>query len=254
MSWLNSNACIQFCLALIKRARYSVINVIGDVFPRYVSRQSFSQSGEDMIIDFALKAMRIENPSYLDIGANHPCIFNNTYYFYNLKGYGVTVEPDPALSALLKRKRPKDITLNIGVSTGLHERLPLYVMSNPTLNTFSESEALRYGETGSYKIQRVIDVELLPISEIFMKYFDDNSPDILSIDVEGMDYEIIKSIDFKKYRPVIICVETLQFSESREVNKISAINNYLSNYNYMVYADTHINTIFVDRQKWIDAR
>ena len=225
-----------------------------NAFQKHLSRQSFSQSGEDMIIDFALKAMRIENPSYLDIGANDPFIFNNTFYFYSKGCRGVAVEPDPMLHVLLKKRRPKDTNLNIGVSGGRRETLPFYIMSNPTLNSFSKNEAIRYSQSGFYKICNVIEVQLIPISEIFTNYFDDKSPDILSIDVEGMDFEIIKSIDFKKYRPLIICVETLTFSETREIKKISEIGEYLIANGYFIYADTHINSIFIDEKKWIEAR
>ena len=72
-------------------------------------------------------------------------------------------------------------------------------------------------------------------------------PDFLSIDVEGLDIEIIKSIDFVKYRPKVICVETIQFSPKGNENiKNYDIINYLKEMNYYLYADTNINSIFID--------
>ena len=65
--------------------------------------------------------------------------------------------------------------------------------------------------------------------------------------IEGLDIEIIKSIDFVKYRPKVICVETIQFSPKGNENiKNYDIINYLKEMNYYLYADTNINSIFID--------
>jgi hypothetical protein len=52
---------------------------------------SYSQCGEDILIDFVFKQLKIENPSYLDIGAHHPFHLNNTYYFYKNGSSGVNI-------------------------------------------------------------------------------------------------------------------------------------------------------------------
>ena len=49
---------------------------------------------------------------------------------------------------------------------------------------------------------RKIEVETSIFSELVVDNFD-----FLNIDCEGNDYKIIKSIDFKKYTPKLICVE-----------------------------------------------
>jgi FkbM family methyltransferase len=236
--------------ALARKARGRAQHLAMDFLPRRFSRASYSQSGEDMIVDFALKAMRIDNPSYLDIGANHPFVFSNTYHFYTKGCFGVSVEPDPRLHALLVKKRPKEVHLNLGVSAGKAEKLPFFIMSNSTLNTFSEEEALRYSRGGTFKIEQILQVDLIPISKIFDEYFGGKAADFLSVDVEGMDLDIVKSIDFENYRPLVICIETIIFSENRDGGKVAHIADFLISQGYMVYADTHINTIFVDRERW----
>jgi glycosyltransferase involved in cell wall biosynthesis len=55
---------------------------------------SYSQCGEDIIIDFLLTWLKIKNPTYLDIGANDPVKLSNTYYFYKKGSRGVLIEPD----------------------------------------------------------------------------------------------------------------------------------------------------------------
>jgi hypothetical protein len=123
-------------------------------------------------------------------------------------------------------------------------------MSTPTLNTFSESEARRYEETGKHQIVRIDKIPVVTTHDIFRDHFGDSAPDFLTIDVEGLDFEILDSIDFDKYRPVVVCVETLTFSENKSEQKLPETIELLKSAGYMVYADTYINTIFVDRRKW----
>ncbi len=123
-------------------------------------------------------------------------------------------------------------------------------MSTSTLNTFSESEAKRYEETGLHKIVRIEKIPVLTIERIINEHFNGAAPDFLTLDVEGLDLEIIESIDFSKYRPTVICVETITFSEDRSERKLHEIIELIERAGYMPYADTYINTIFVDRKKW----
>ena len=235
---------------MLRKVLHALREEIANCFPKKSARLSYSQAGEDMIVDFIFKALRVSKPNYLDIGAHHPYQFSNSYYFYLQGCRGVAVEPDPDLFRLFVQKRRNEIHLNVGVGAETSHELPFYIMSTPTLNTFSGSEAVKYEQTGFHKIVRVENVQVITISEIFDKYFSRSSPDFLSIDVEGLDFEIIKSIDFEKYRPCVICVETITFSENREEKKLVAIPAYLESRGYMVYADTYINTIFVDRARW----
>ena len=45
-------------------------------------RVSFAQEGEDIIMDQMVAYFGIDHPSYLDIGAHDPIIYNNTFLFY----------------------------------------------------------------------------------------------------------------------------------------------------------------------------
>lgn len=215
-----------------------------------LARLSYAQSGEDLIVDFIFRALRLECPSYLDIGAHHPTHFSNTYFFYTKGASGVTVEPDPTLHRQLRNKRPKDVHLNVGVGEASAPSLPFYVMSTKTLNTFSKEEAERYQATGMHRIEEILNVSVVSISEVLDMHFPDKSPDFISVDVEGLDSQIIRSIDFSRCRPSVVCVETLTFSENRTETKVSEIIDYMCSQGYFVYADTYINSIFVDREKW----
>lgn len=210
---------------------------------------SYSQSGEDLIIDFIFDTLQVKAHSYLDIGAHHAKHLSNSYYFYEKGVSGVCIEPDPVLCEAIKKIRPRDICLSVGVGGG-GGKAKLYIMDPPTLNTFSEKEAKIYQEYYPWtKITGEISVKLMDINKIFRKYFK-GGLDILSVDTEGMDMEIIKALDLKKYRPCVICAETVVYDSSDSLLKNRVLIDYLVSHNYFVYADTFINTVFVDTVFW----
>jgi hypothetical protein len=72
-------------------------------------------------------------------------------------------------------------------------------------------------------------------------------PNLVSLDTEGMDLAILESLDFQKYRPEVFCIETLTNTEDR---KMIEIVEFMLSKGYVVYADTFVNTIFVEQQCW----
>lgn len=214
------------------------------------SRRSYAQVGEDLIIDYACKELGIRTPSYLDIGAFDPIQANNTYFFYQAGEHGVCVEPNPDKFRRIKRKRRRDIVLNVGVAPIANANASYYLMTSPFLNTFSKEEAdeavankeLRTKQ----KIEKVLHIPLVTINSILETHFP-RGVDILSIDTEGYDLGILRSLDYKKFHPRIICVETLRYDVNGGLQKSPDINTYLLTQGYSFYADTRVNSIFVKK-------
>jgi FkbM family methyltransferase len=214
------------------------------------AKHSYAQAGEDLIVDFVARAMQIEEVTYLDIGAHHPTEYSNTYLFYKRGCQGVLVEPDPELMASIRRARPRDEFIEAGVGVQSATDAQFFVMSTRTLSTFSEDEARRYEAMGTQRIEKVLPVPMVTLGDIFADRFRENEPTLVSIDIEGLDFEVLSTLDFKKHRPPIICVETLQYSETREEVKDQRIPRLMSDNDYFAYGDTYINTIFVDLVRW----
>jgi FkbM family methyltransferase len=209
---------------------------------------SFSQCGEDLIINQLLCDLGIDKISYLDIGAHHPSYLSNTYLLYLQGGSGVCVEPDPLLYRQFLLQRPHDIHINCGIGSnaGIEK---FYVMSTPTLNTFSEEEALRYSKLGNYTINEILDVRIETVNQLIKANFH-KTPNFVSIDIEGWDLIILKSFDFGLYRPEVFCIETLSFTDDKTERKLEEIIEFMHSKGYLTYADTYINTIFVDSESW----
>jgi FkbM family methyltransferase len=210
---------------------------------------SYSQCGEDLIVDYIFKYILLQPEfNYFDVGAHHAYYLSNTALFYKKGMKGICIEPDPLLHNEIIKSRTNDICLNIGIGynndENLTEELEFYIMSVRTLNTFSKEEAERLDREGTYKILEKKKIPVVHLHKLFNEYF---VPDFLSIDVEGIDLQIVKSIDFNIYRPRVICVETAEFSPVPPGKKVYDTINYLISREYMVYSDTFNNTIFLDK-------
>lgn len=211
------------------------------------AKYSYSQFGEDLIVDsFFSMGLQKSNPTYLDIGTNSPVVGNNTYIFYLRKCKGVCVEPDIHLYKKIIAKRPNDTVLNVGAGVNDIKEGVFYYFPEPYTgwNTFSKTEAeQKKSQTGiAYKEDKV--VPFVNINDIISGHFD-TCPDFVSVDVEGLDFEIIKSLDFDKYRPSVFCIETMEFNNMKLGKKNTQVATYLEEKGYVAYADTYVNTIFV---------
>lgn len=211
---------------------------------------SYSQSGEDRIIKYILDVIGVAKPTYLDIGAHHPVRINNTYLFYQNGCRGVCVEPNPRLFASLGGARSDDVCLNVGVGGTRQKSMPFYEMSSDTLSTFSEPEARRYVKEHGEKIVRIVDVEIVTPEDIIASHFQ-SPPDFVSLDVEGLELEILRAFDLTGERPAVFCVETITYATDGTGKKLTNVIEHLTEAGYMVYADTNINTILVDRNRWL---
>ncbi len=216
------------------------------------ARPSFSQAGEDLLIRFAFRFLNITQPTYLDIGAHHPTNLSNTFNFYQNGSHGVCVEPNPTLAKLFRQKRPRDTVLEVAIGPAKGETV-LHIVSDNALSTTSSTQAQYFSGTSKHHIAKEIRVPTRTIMDVLSEYFPATPPDLISLDIEGMDLEVLKSFDFTKCRPPVFCVETLTYDETKAIHKIPEIIEYMTSHDYFVFADTYLNTIFIDKKRW-DAR
>lgn len=124
-------------------------------------------------------------------------------------------------------------------------------MSAHTLNSFSKEsidEAVKMG----YEIIDELNIQVISTDNLIRNFISVRDISFLSIDVEGMDFAILKSWDFKLSIPYVICIETIEFSSGSKRIDYNEIINFMEEKGYFVYADTYINTIFVNKKKYMD--
>lgn len=231
--------------------------LISRVFPHL--RSSYSQSGEDIIICDLFSRLGIEHPTYLDIGANEPAALSNTYRLYKRGSCGVCLEPNPRLFKKFRETRKRDIVLNAGVAFDDRKEADYYLFEGNAhgFSTFSKEDADFWVNTGNdkvgrFKVERVIKTPLLQVTEIIKQHFKSH-PNLISIDVEGLDLQILRLIDFTTCKTEVICVETLVYGENNKESKNQELIGFLQGAGYFIYADTYINTIFCRKEAYTAA-
>lgn len=205
------------------------------------SRESYAQEGEDLVLERFLGSQSIG--FYIDIGAHHPKRFSNTYLFY-LRGWrGINVDAMPGSMKIFNDQRPEDLNLEVGVSK-TDGFLDYFIFNEPALNTFSKDEADRKELIPEYFIQEVKQVQTYPLHKILEKYVPLNTEiDFMSIDVEGVDLEVIKSNNWDLYRPRILLVEDLRQKSIAQILENSEVYHFLESVGYNFIAKTY-NTLF----------
>jgi FkbM family methyltransferase len=175
---------------------------------------------------------------YVDVGAFHPTLFSNTYFFY-LNGWrGINIEARPGSKKLFDHVRPGDVNLEIGVSRE-PGTLPYYFISeNSTMNSFSRDFLEQIGMLAEVKAK--IPVPILPLAKILESHVPAGQAiDFMNVDVEGHDLEVLDSNDWQRFRPKVIVVEDEQVNAQD-----SKIIQMMRRYGYEMCAQ---NVIILDK-------
>lgn len=205
--------------------------------------RSYSQEGEDMIL------RRIfENKSdgfYIDVGAHHPKRFSNTFFFYKKGWRGINIDAMPDSMRSFRKERPRDISIEVPISAE-SKTMTYYIFNEPALNGFdARLSKEREVENSNYKVIQTVNLKTRRIDEVLNEYLPPGQViDFLSIDVEGLDFEVLQSNDWAKYKPEVILVEVLGSSLASIAD--SEITEFLSEHDYVLYAKS-VNTVVYRR-------
>lgn len=202
-----------------------------------------AQHGDDIVIRCIFDNLGIDNPSYLDIGAHHPTHISNTKLFYDAGSSGINVEANPYLFQKFMVERPRDINLNFGVGKEAGF-LNFYMVDEYSgRNSFDYETVAAF--VADYPEFSIRDIRELPVMTVAQVLQNRTIPDFLTIDVEGLDYDILKSIDFERYPFKVICVEV---GGSDRINYADAVSSLLEENNYFSLIRCGANLIFVAKQ------
>jgi FkbM family methyltransferase len=214
---------------LAKRLRSAV--------PSTYARQSYAQEGEDLILAriFGDQA----SGTYVDVGAHHPKRFSNTYLLYQRGWRGVNIDATPGSMVAFQRDRPRDTNIERGVTDSTETRR-FSVFDDPALNTFDAARAKTLASTTPYRIVAQHDISCAPLAAILREHA--MGPiDLLSIDVEGLDEVVLRTLDWDASRPRVLVAE--QFSRDLEGHLASTMHRFLRERGYRLLAKT-FNSVF----------
>lgn len=162
------------------------------------------------------------NGFFIEVGANDGFTFSNTYYFEQFKGWkGILVEGIPELYQQCLLERPKAKIFNCAlVSSDFSESYVTMQYSN--MMSLVEG-ALKSKKAEENHVQKgVIPYKIKVPARTLTSILDEcevNEIDFFSLDVEGYELNVLKGLDFNKYRPKYMLIEA-RFKEE--------IDNYIS--------------------------
>ena len=201
----------------------------------------YSQFKQDEILESIFDGFK--NGVFVDVGAHNGITFNNTLYFENTDNWtGINIEPLTSVFEKLKINRPNCKNYNCAISnvngtanfvnaTGDPEMLSgLQEYYDPRHSDRLDSHICSYGGG-----REVIQVSTRRLEDII----DVSHIHLLSIDVEGAEFEVIKSINFEK-----VYIDVILF-ENNFPDKSIPIIEYLSSKNYVQFNKSHELDIFM---------
>jgi len=157
----------------------------------------YSQFGEDVIIRTLIGKQRAG--FFVDVGCYHPKKYSNTYWLYKRGWRGINVDMEAHKTALFDLARQGDINVTAAVANLEADFFIGKIKQNDlgaTLKTDNEGGELERVRTKS--LDTIIGDTPYANTRI----------DLLTVDAEGYDLEVLKSLDFTKYQPRFLIVET----------------------------------------------
>jgi len=178
---------------------------------------------------------------YVDVGAHHPQRFSNTYYFY-LRGWrGINIDATPGSMNQFNKIRPHDVNVEAAIAREKKD-ITFFMFDEPALNSFDEELSQSRNNT-VYKIIEKKIISTKTLAEILSEYLPpDQSIDFISIDVEGLDLEVLESNDWERFKPYCVLVEC--YLDSLDGIEKNNVYKYLQKRNYKLFAKTANTFIF----------
>ena len=225
----------------ILRKVYKKLHLIQNIHLKnkfFLKKKSYSMEGEDL--ELLKLTKNINQGFYVDAGCYHPLRINNTYLLYKKKWNGLNIDLSEFTIDLFNYMRPDDVNVHCAVSNSEKEIIVYHQKKISQLTTIKKNIAQERMK-GLIKEKKMISKKLTTILD--SSRFCNRKIDFLNIDLEGADLSALQSLDFKIYRPKIICVEIIdKIFENSNIFKFLKKLNYKKKWSSI----TNINHIFVD--------
>jgi FkbM family methyltransferase len=205
-------------------------------------RSTFSQYGEDQI--FRLLMQPGSDGVYVDVGSHHPVEGSNTYNLYCRGWRGLTVDPNPVFEEDYKRHRGQETHLIEGVWSGA-ANLTYFEFADSRFSTLSDERA-RWLESVGHKVISQRTIACRPLRSMVLEYLAGRQIDLLSVDCEGLDQEVLESLDLAVQRPTVVLIEDYaRFSMFRDGEGQSKIHEFIMANGYRPIAQLAFSALYV---------
>jgi FkbM family methyltransferase len=215
------------CLGRPKRLASALLSTLR-------AQSSYAQHGEDVVIMQYMDSPSSYDIGYIDIGANHPTKISNTFLLYKLGYKGFLVEPNPELASLCRLIRPKDHTIQIGITRNPSIK-EFMISKTPVMSSFSDNHFIS-------RNQSLLKTEYVPTMSLDQAFCEiPGMIGLISIDVEGMNNEVLLSSLCTLKRSHILCIEHDTPNEALKIRKS------VEDIGFAMIKDMACNQIFLNK-------
>ena len=175
---------------------------------------TYAQNCEDVLLWRALG--HVQHGFYIDVGANDPVAHSVTKAFYDAGWRGINIEPLPSYHAAFAAQRAGDVNLAIaaGAADGSIKLFDVPAVHGWASSAESVAELHR---AEGYEVTELT----VPVRTLASVCAEHAPAEIhfLKVDVEGFEGEVLKGMDFARWRPWVLVIEAT-LPNSRETNHV----------------------------------
>ena len=187
--------------------------------------------------------------TYLDVGCFHPIRQNNTHLMYKLGWSGINIDLNPLTIELFKIARPNDINICAAVSSKKGVKNLFFDHQLSSINTISKNHTLFIKKAFGIKDLKKRRIRTTTLTNLLKKRRI-KKIDFMNIDIEGHEFEVLKTLNFKHFDIKVICIEIINYdfySRNIKINK-NKIFKILRKNNYTLKFKSVINYIFIKNE------
>jgi FkbM family methyltransferase len=160
--------------------------------------QSYSQFGEDILLWQHFRAK--PDGFFVEIGANHPTKLSQTWLLEQQGWSGILIEPLASKCELLRSQRPRSKVIQAAMGAPEQRGRAKFIVAaeDDMLSRLKVDEDIVVGS--------VEDVEVRTLDDVLT---DSGHPkiDLLSIDVEGLELDVLRGFNIEQSQPGVILIE-----------------------------------------------
>ena len=215
--------------------------------------RSFSQFGEDAYLYAYFKGKTWQegksmylpaNGFYVDVGAYSPTECSNTHAFYKHGWNGINIDATPGVMNSFSLLRKRDTNLNIAIG-GENKELTFYSWGSPNVFNTADPELAQQRTKILGQKPEEVKVQCMSLAAVLEKYIPSGTNfNFLTVDVEGLDLEVLQSNNWQKYRPELVVAEN--YSSTLDDLKNSEIMKFMADQDYEFLAWLKPSIIFRD--------
>ncbi|MFX1392241.1 MAG: FkbM family methyltransferase [Promethearchaeota archaeon] len=185
----------------------------------------YSQYGQDVLLNEIFKEKT--NGIFVEVGCLDGRQFSNTLMFEEKGWKGLCIEANVKFINHLKKNRPNSIICHCAAGDSDKNNVFFYANKLGILSTLNSSLEdffrITYRDLFFGFEKQLVNKRRL---DSLFKEYNITKIDILSIDVEGTEFDVLKGIDFNIFKPRVILIESVKRDERKKIFKLLKFKGY----------------------------